>query len=351
MIIWSIFLTFALILTALSLDKNLSEHSRKFYQLSLILLLIWFSGFRDGLGQDYEGYYENLKNGANLSFTTNEPLFSLFANIVYYTSFSSQFFFLVMAIITNTLLINSFYRYNNTFIIIFIFLTCVIFYFNTFNLVRQMCAASIFVYSVRYIENKQIFKYLVLILAAISIHASAIFLVPVYFIINRNIPKNVILFILILSIYIGQIKQINLLPLLSKYIPLYSYYLDEGKLITTSSGFLTLFFNLCLILLLFCKKIISSDIKNNIAFNLFFIGVILYNLIPSFFYIFRFAIYFIIFAPIILPSLKYVISKQLSLILLITCFGLMFGNYIYKNLDNKKVIPDKILPISSIFDE
>jgi len=350
MLYWIIFLTVALILSAISLNTRLSENQSIYFQYALIILLIYFSGFRDGLGQDYDGYYEYFNLGYNLSFSLRKPIMTLFSNIIYSTIFSSQFFFLIMAIVTNILFIKSFYRYKNTFLIIFIYLTGTIFYFNTFNLVNQMCAASIFVYSIRYIEDRQILKYFLLILLGASIHTSAIFLMPIYFIVNRNYSKTLLLFILALSIYIGQIEQIDLAPLLSKHITLYYWYFNNEPLAVTS-GYLTLFLNICLIILLTRKKLISSDIKNNIAFNLFFIGVVFYNLIPSYFYIFRFAIYFIVFATIVLPLLRMVISKQISRIILITTFSIIFGLFIYNNLNNKIIVPDKILPITSIFDK
>ena len=98
------------------------------------------------------------------------------------------------------------------------------------------------------------------------------------------------------------------------------------------------------------KEKISSDTKYNIVFNLYFIGVFLYNITPSFYLIFRFSIYFIIFAPIVLANLLIVINKKLSCLILISGFSVLFGSFIYENFNNKLVIPDKILPITSIFD-
>lgn len=352
MLYWIAFLALALVFTSFSLNNNLDKNIRKVFKILLILLLIYFSGFRDGLGQDYLGYEMDIKYGYNSVISLYEPMYSILVLLINHTFLSSKFFFLFMAIITNVLFVTSFYRYKqkNTFLIMFIYLFGVIFYASSFNLVRQMCAASIFVYGIKYIKDRNFIKYLLFVLIAASIHASAIFLIPVYFIANKIYSNSILIFLLVLSIYLGQTVVINDVSSLSRFLLSYDRYVTVESP-DTSSGYLTLFFNICLFLLIIRKEKLITNCNLNIEFNLFFIGVILYNLMPSLYMIFRFAIYFIMFAPIVLPYLHVVFPKQLAYTFLVLFFSVLFSYYMYRNIDNPRVIPSKILPITSIFDK
>lgn len=348
MLYWIVFLLFSLFFAHISTDNRFDKKIREITKLLLIITVIIFSGFRDGLGEDYQGYYYNLINGRYLNITFYEPLLSLIANLIYYTKLSPLFFFLFCAIVTNVLFINTFYRYENAFIIIFIYLTATIFFFNTFNLVRQMFAASIFMYSVRFIEDKKFIKYLICILVASTMHFSSIYLIPIYFLVNGTYSRTIYFIILFASIILGQILTIDLASIFSKYINTYEVYFESE--ITYSSGLLTLFFNLHLLFFIIFKDKVFTNSRNTIVFNFFFIGVILYNMITSFFYIYRFSIYFIIFAPIVIPALGKIIGKYKSDIILILVFGIMMFLFLYNGIDNKIIVPNRILPLSSILD-
>ena len=349
MLYWINFIIIALFFCFISTDKKLNPNIRKFAQICLITVVVYFAAFRDGLGQDYDGYKDLLINGYFNEYTLKEPGFSVFSNIVYFTELSPVFFFLMMALMTNYLFINSFYRYNHTFLIIFIYLTGSIFYFNTFNLVRQMAAASLFMFGIRFVENRKFLYYLLCILLAASFHISAIFLIPIYFIVNRVYSNKLLISVLVFSYIVGQILKVDLTSFLAQYFTLYYWYFEDEVVVVTESGYLTLFFNLVLILLIFYKKR-SEDVQYKIVFNLFFIGVILYNLMPSFYFIFRFATYFIVFAPIVLPFLEKKFPKRVWTFILILGFGAMFIFTLFSSLDNPKIIPNTVLNLESVFD-
>lgn len=348
MLYWIIFLTISLILAHFSIHHRYEKKIRLIAKYLLLIVVVYFSGFRDGLGQDYNNYYRNLIDGTYLNITYYEPLLGLIANLIYFTNLSPIFFFLFCATITNVCFFKIFYKYENTLIIIFIYLTGTIFYFNTFNLVRQMFAASIFMYSTMYIKERNFFKYLFSILLAASMHISSLFLIPVYFFGNRNFPQYLYIIILFLSILFGQVLIIDLVPILSKLTNLYEHHLTTN--VSASSGMLTLFFNLYLILFIIFKRSILVTRNDIIAFNMFYIGVIFYNLVPSFYYIFRFAVYFIVFAPVVLVVSSRIINKHLSNLILIMVFGVLFFLFLYNGIDNIQIVPDKILPLKSIFD-
>lgn len=348
MLYWILFLIITIVFAQLSIKFENSE--KYFFKFLLFTSVIYFSAFRDGLGEDYHNYEDLLQYGELLDYSFKEPGYSFMANIVYYTNFSSVLFFLIFAIITNFLFIKGFFRYDNTFLAIFIYLTGTIFYFNTFNIVRQMCSASIFMFAIKYIENNNLKKYVLAILSASLFHVSAIILIPFYYILKPIYNKNVLLALLIGSILLGQVFRVDMTSILSQFIPIYEIYFDDENIVNSESGYLTLFINLVLLgILLFDKS--NKSIKDNIAFNLFFIGVLFYNLIPSFFFIYRFAVYFIVFCPIVLPTLNKVLPKKIWSLTLILGFGVMFFLFLVQNEKNLKINPTRILPLESLFDK
>lgn len=66
-------------------------------------------------------------------------------------------------------------------------------YFFEANLVRQSVAAAIFVFSIKYIENRELWKCMVALIAAMLFHISAVLLLPVYLLMvlpSKGISNN-----------------------------------------------------------------------------------------------------------------------------------------------------------------
>lgn len=343
---WLLFLVISISLSYFATNPKIDFHFRSYCKVLLFLFIFWFSGFRDNLGSDYPTYNERLLSTTYLDFGI-EPAFSVFSNIIYYTELTPVFFFLIMAIVTNYLFINSFFRYEYSFYVILVYLLTPLFFLDTFNAVRAMCAASIFVYSCKYIESRDFKKFLISILFAFSIHLSAIFLLPFYFISRLNLNKIVLTLILISSFIIGTIIKIDFDAFFLKFIPFYSVYTYRDTQ-HDGSGLLNIIFNLILIILIYKKQLVTTSTKNTIVFNLFFIGIFFSNFMPSFFYISRFAMYFIVFGSIVIPMLINISSKKVMKISIVVLFLLLFSNFIFRNSDNITFIPQRILPLDSL---
>ncbi len=65
-------------------------------------------------------------------------------------------------------------------------------FFISMNMIRQSIAISIFMYSIKYIKNKNIIKYIIAMIIAMLIHTSAILYFPMYFVYNFKINKNIL---------------------------------------------------------------------------------------------------------------------------------------------------------------
>lgn len=379
-------ISFSFVFVALTICylSIIGKHNKRTFiilQLFLICFISWFAGFRDSLGQDYLNYVSFLNVGIE-SFENIyvEPLYHLLVLIVYSTSLSNVFFFLSMAAISNYFFIKYFYQFEYVFYILFIYLTSG-YYFGSFNLVRQVCAAAIFLYSTKYIEKRMFFKYTFMILLAASIHLSAIFLIVFYYIGSINLSgvnypslaakkrmltahrrppplavgklilsKYFALIILIFSFLLGWVIKINLEGLIPNIDFYYNYYLNREE-IQEGSGFFIYLFNITMFFVILGKNKIPKSKINSIVFNFALIGVILYNFSGSFYFLFRFAVYFQIFIIIITTMLIYIYNKTFVKTLIILIYGFAFIFYMTNNQNNEKVVPARILPLSEIVDQ
>jgi transmembrane protein EpsG len=351
MLIWILFMFVAITICFLATIEKKNKISFLVLQIILICFVSWFAGFRDGLGQDYINYDSWLNRGSDY-FPISifyEPLYSIFAIIVSKTFFSSVFFFFSMASITNYLTIKYFYKFDYAYYIIFIYLLSG-FYSGSFNLVRQVCATAIFLYSTKYIEVKIFYKYVLAIFIASSIHLSAIFLLPFYFIASINLSKLSYLFILIFTFLVGWLLKSNIEALIPNVNFYYNYYLERDE-ISSGNGFFIYLFNITMLFIILGKKSIPNSKLNLIAFNLALVGVVLYNLSGSFYFLFRFAVYFQPFIFIITSMLIYMHNKIITKTLILSIYAFTFIYFITAGKNDPTLVPKKILPLSSIIDQ
>ena len=218
------------------------------------------------------------------------------------------------------------------------------YYLASFNVMRQAFVFSLFLYSVRFIEDKKFLKYLITLLFGSLFHLSALFLIPIYFITKIKWSKILLSSLLIISLIIGYMN----------YLPQFAYLIQLQRL----QNYLTLFHNnfsvigylvfafntlMVIIFLMFTKDINSKD---SIYLKIVIIGVILGNLVLHYQWLSRFSeVYFI---PIMIIAYVNVISqckifhnKVIFIGLLILYSLLLF----YTTLSNNSngILPYKLL--------
>lgn len=161
------------------------------FRILLILSLSLLIAFGGMVGTDHDAYvssYQKLSSinisnilaGLNISDLNRdvdgyEIGFVLLGFSLYKLGFPAVAYFLVLAIITNTFLVKVLYRFKHPVFSIVLFITSQ-YYFQECNLVRQMLAASIFLYALKYLETKDWKRYVIWIIVAASFHYSALFL-------------------------------------------------------------------------------------------------------------------------------------------------------------------------------
>lgn len=181
-----------------------------------------------------------------------------------------------------------------------------------FNGIRQYLAISIFLYSFKFIENKNFKKYLLMIFIGSLFHKTILFCLPLYFILNlklKFLQKAVLIFIsLLLTLYLNKIL----------IILKYGHYLNKTYYVTTSYIVLIIFLILSIYIMLFNKKILNKQQQ-----NLNFVSIILTLLIiinqkinPSINQIFqRMGMYIFFFYIVFIPNVVESFNKEQGRIL------------------------------------
>lgn len=343
MVVWLSFLL--LVIACLFLLKRTNRNNYIYY--ILCFLFIYFSAFRDGLGNDYENYL-NLSQD-ELSITWFEPVYSILSNISFYTNLSEVFIFLFFSIITHFFLFKTFKRYDNTCFIILLYLLIPGLFFNSFNLVRQFAAMSIFLYSWKYLEARNTKKLFIFLFFASLIHLSTILCVFSLFFLKRKYPIPLLLVLYFMSF--AFLFNTSLPNLIIKLIPYYSQY--YGYVSGNKLGFSLFFFNILFLFSLFYRNKFYQDVRYIIVFNAFFAFIVLYNLSLNISILFRLSVFFMPSVVLLLPkmySFVHNFSKPAYKIIILSVFMALFINGIVLS-SNEYIKPRKILSPLCLFDK
>ena len=184
--------------------------------IGVMAFLAIFVGISDMLG-GYDRYIygevfdevtDVMQGGRNL-FSTS--LFRLYGNefgycllnicVGLFTS-NRYIFILVVTLIIYVCIYFSFKRYvSNYAFAIVLFLG--LWFFFSFTYLRQVLAASVAWFAIKYVVERNLKKYLIVVFIAASFHSSAILLFPLYFIPIKKFKKKKILFVMGVLLLLG----------------------------------------------------------------------------------------------------------------------------------------------------
>jgi len=228
------------------------------------------------------------------------------------------------------------------------------FYFSTFNGIRQWIAIAVFMYSFKYIKQKELLKYLICIIVASLFHITAILLLPAYFLFKLNIKDKYKIIIIGLTFVVFKVINFNnLIALIFKKFAFSFYvrYFVSGVDLTQSVGSflpILLSFGMFMFYVLFEKnltpKISLEKYEYNKTLCFYIVLFAITNTVNNLFS--RFSYYFIPFIMYLLPDFFTIFSrkyKKLMKCIVIVC-GIIFMviNTFLKNSNNP-------LPYVSIF--
>jgi hypothetical protein len=244
----------------------------------------------------------------NTSYNSNGALiYNGFSKLTFQlTNGNYTIFILLMSSLSVFFFLASLIKLENDFINIFLSIYIYVtyyFYFDSFNMQRQMLAVSIAMYAVcLFIEGKNI-KSVLLLLLAIGIHSTA-FLALVNFFLVKVKKKGKYLTFLIFFVSILLIYYDKILQIFSIFFSHYGMYINSMNNSSLSAGGGVLFLGLFFIILSILTYFTVDIEKNNIfAFTLFstVIGSVFYIIGRNSQLIIRIANYLLIFVTVFMP--------------------------------------------------
>ena len=315
-----------------------------------VLLFFLISGFRYNVGVDHLGYlseyldalrgvYYERDRGYEIGFKYTTVLFgNLGIHPIIYFGFlgSIQLLFVMLA-----------YRKERSIMPYMMLLLLLGGYFFTWmNGIRQLVAACIFVFSIQYIKDRSLWKFLICILLAATWHKSVIIMVPFYLLTyDKTIwnKKWILLGVIVACFVIGNtptwVSNISQMGLIMDFMG-YDFYADRIDEFMDESSFTSFNFGPRMLLILVTYILIVylypktrscfQDSNIDISFKLCFLGICGYYLfVNTTMNFLRPFLYFTIFAlPLSAYTLVYLIKKKKTLLLVIFLVATMTNTYL-----------------------
>lgn len=205
------------LLALLTINLNVKKKQRNWVVVSTIVFLSLLAGLRYG-NADYKAYEEMFANPWVLS---ADKGFSLLIAIVKLVATSPLFMFILVAFVAVSLNILSYRKYSP-----YLFVSVLFYFVHSFLLkeyvqIRAGLSSAICLYSIRYIENRNVRKYILCTIIAMSIQFSSIIFFPLYWLyhlMNHKNDKYLLLFLLI-SCMIGMLFPLG--QILKEYVFLF----------------------------------------------------------------------------------------------------------------------------------
>jgi transmembrane protein EpsG len=177
----------------------------KYMLWSLSFIIAWIpAAIRFGIGTDYFSYIDKYYRITFYPQTfleiinDREPAFTLLNFLVKWNVDNPQYVIAMssfLLLIFIYMMINDQSKNINVGLAIFIFMT--LFYFGSYNILRQYIAIGIVFYSYKYLIKKDFYKFLFLIIFAALFHITALIVLPIYLFTGQVRYKNIKLVVFI----------------------------------------------------------------------------------------------------------------------------------------------------------
>lgn len=353
MIVYIVVNIISLILIYLS-QKTKNKIQSNVLILVTILLLSIVAGIRYGIGTDYlkvyYPYFLEIKSGSTWDSNRIEIGYYLLNKIVVLINGSFPLVMLITSFITNYFFIKGILNFKDKIsVTVAMFVYLFLYYLQTYNLIRQYIACSIIFFSIKFLMEKNIKKFVIFVLIASLFHKTAMiflivpFLIKIYAYKDNKVIRYISYFVLLVVIL--NFQKLGNILLDSDNLKYYSGYLTEKE----NSGITIGFFIRGLPIIIpyvFLNKTISNQKDIFFMFSLTIIGCII-NLLAylTSTYGQRLAIYFTIFQIIVIAYFSKNISKDKFIIkhlLNIIIIFLWYYDFIYMEMN-------EVVPYSTIF--
>lgn len=350
---------------------SINRRSKYLFRVLLIITLAIPIAFGGTSSADHEGYAGNYNYMSTRSVSelvkdydyigsmisqreeTYEVGFTALIITVNKLGFTEAAFFLIVALLTSTLYVTFYYRFKLTPLIILIFLTSV-YYSHQANLVRQMIAVTIFLYSTKFLTRQGIWRYLALVVLASTFHSSALLLVlftPLFLLKrNSNLFWVVLFGVWIVTVPLAlQIVNVDFFSYLPAVLN-FTVSVQEAQRIGAEINFDIAYNAFVFLFFLLRKNVPEEYIKYG---ALFVIGGIFLNISQQMALLYRFALYFAPLVCALVPNLTNVNVKKLTpALLILRSIVIVYYSYVFLSsmviTDNPPLTKD-MYSISDLF--
>lgn len=247
-----------------------------------ILIITIFAGFRYYVGTDFETYTIIYKINSNMPIKqwfynfnpTSDGLSVYLISRIAYLLGGVNAFFAIFALLTSTFTIVAIKRdYKNINSMLAIFLFLITNFSIGLNIMKQVLAASICFWGLKFVYSKNIKKYILTVLLAMTIHISAFVVIIIYFLWDKEkemAELNIKKILLIVAILLGVANFKSFLYVLGGRFTSYG---NSGGILFNLGFFL----NLAWMILFgsFFKLYNKKDIKNSLLIFMYFINILL----------------------------------------------------------------------------
>jgi hypothetical protein len=316
------------------------------------LLLICIAGLRYETGGDWDSYTDLFASFPPLSRLLGHPVelmeqqteegFTLLCAFIKSLGGTVQHLFFVVTTVNITLITCALHKYTKYPVVA---LLCYygILYFNLEMIyIRQATAVALCFFAVQYIQSRQLWKFLLIVLLACTFHRVASLIIPLYFVLHIRIPS----WVYAVVVGVGAVVMLVGVPWIQTIFVTVAGWLGENyagkaEMYTHTSMFsanrgLSVGFvlNLLILIVMLCfKKKIDEHPYGTIMLNMFALSLVFY------YYCFElvevsnrtrmfFSIGIIVLLPMVLELLPFVLERMAGLVIIaLYCFS--FSRFIF----------------------
>lgn len=212
------FYTIGFLLIAFGICDVFAEKVNRKRVLIILMFSLWvILSTRGFLGTDWYFYYPSFMDGTYIYekgyMIYTSIIGGIYKNFIFYQSFTLALDFICLYFL--------FRKYTKYSVLTFALFFCIQGLFLEVDLLRNMKSILLFMFSLKYLQEKKLIPYLLLNIIGVSFHASSILYLPLYFLLDRDYNKKIILFLFLLGsiIYIGSFNiLINFFNEISPYL-------------------------------------------------------------------------------------------------------------------------------------
>lgn len=344
------------------LSQGQSKISIMWGWIPILLFTIVF-GLRYGVGIDYNNYLDVYEWTDDYSYPELiekerfESGFLLITYICHFLDMPPYIFFSIFSFLQIFIIYETFKNEGNT--LIFIYLTLLlsgVAALTYASIIRQIVAACIFLYSLKFVCDNKLLKYWLCCFIAFTFHHSALILFPLYFIwirkkgiLNNPFYEMVILILCVCSVFITGWQ--SLITKFDNFAILLGYegYIDRAESLISGGGRSFGFYNIFELAVFSIIVINSRNLKDyfntplfNIIYDVFYIGTCLAYIFKGSLLLDRMIIYFTNTQYIMIAYLlnylyqnkmrSYAHFLKYSFLILFIC--MQYGRFIYYGEQN-----------------